>query len=755
MSEYLTLFLHYILSLFNECTSVSGRLGRGLRVVRSFSFLPISSVLWCVCVTGKMTDGKPLTALEQKLDELELTVGTMNATLTRVDNSQATITTSQANITTTLANLTARLDHLARAADGYANRLRNLEGNHRVDAIEEEEETEEEEEHPRFGVRLNRNRNFRRVPIRIRQTTSPLPKAVVPPFKGTNVNEYNEWKHKMNVLFDLHHYNGPVQVDLAVSEFTGMAATWWRGSEKKRVALGHAKAQSWEDLIRVMDIQFIPKNYGRDMKVKLGEFKQLGKTVQEYYVELMELTINAGYEEEDDEAAQGRFLQGLNQQIRHKVELTQFDSLEEMVHQACLVEKQIKETSSSRFTNTRSSTSFTKKPTFTQNPPKKNEAKPWEAPRATTFEKGVTSKAPVKPPVKTSTITCYRCQGLGHYAKDCPNARAMVIQNDGGYDSEKEEYSPEVMQFEETYSEEEDGAGEIDEEEDNEKLGITHGNYVVSRSLSVQHVPEPQMEQRRNIFHTRTKVGDKVCLVIIDGGSCANCVSVDFCRKAKIPTEPHPKPYKLQWLDNTEAIKVTRQAKVLLNFGVFTDLVTCDVVPMEACHVLLGRPWEFDHDIVKYGASNKYKVKVDSGRSFTLTPLPPSEIVISQMKIQKEKKERDRIEKENKSGLAKEMPSGGKKVREIGKSTSGEEEKQTNERWVGREKNVSERTNDKSTREKPRVSERKGNLCIQTGNLGRALILSEPLLVQCQPSRILTNTTPLESLPLSIQNVLQ
>jgi len=331
----------------------------------------------------------------------------------------------------------------------------------------------------------------------------------------------------------------------------------------------------------------------------------------------------------------------------------------------------------------------------------------------------------------------------------------MVIQNDGGYDSEKEEYSPEVMPFEETYSEEEDDAGEIDEEEDNEELGITHGNYVVSRSLSVQHVPEPQMEQRRNIFHTRTKVGDKVCLVIIDGGSCANCVSVDFCRKAKIPTEPHPKPYKLQWLDNTEAIKVTRQAKVLLNFGVFTDLVTCDVVPMEACHVLLGRPWEFDHDIVKYGASNKYKVKVDSGRSFTLTPLPPSEIVISQMKIQKEKKERDRIEKENKSGLTKEMPSGGKKVREIGKSTSGEEEKQTNERWVGREKNVSERTNDKSTREKPRVSERKGNLCIQTGNLGRALILSEPLLVQCQPSRILTNTTPLESLPLSIQNVLQ
>ena len=61
---------------------------------------------------------------------------------------------------------------------------------------------------------------------------------------------------------------------------------------------------------------------------------------------------------------------------------------------------------------------------------------------------------------------------------------------------------------------------------------------------------------------------------------------------------------------------------------------------MDACHVLLGRPWEFDRDIIKYGASNKYKVKLENGRSFTLTPLPPSEIVISQMKIQKENKEK-------------------------------------------------------------------------------------------------------------------
>ena len=124
----------------------------------------------------------------------------------------------------------------------------------------------------------------------------------------------------------------------------------------------------------------------------------------------------------------------------------------------------------------------------------------------------------------------------------------MILKDDDRYDSEKEEDSPEVAPVEETQSDE-DGAYEDErgyiQEEDEEEWERTHGNYVLSRSLSVQPAPEPQIEQRRNIFHTRTKVGDNVCLVIIDGGLCANCVSVDFCKKAKIPTEPHPKPYKL------------------------------------------------------------------------------------------------------------------------------------------------------------------------------------------------------------------
>ncbi|RDX93403.1 hypothetical protein CR513_24340, partial [Mucuna pruriens] len=30
----------------------------------------------------------------------------------------------------------------------------------------------------------------------------------------------------------------------------------------------------------------------------------------------------------------------------------------------------------------------------------------------------------------------------------------------------------------------------------------------------------------------------------------------------------------------------------------YSDEVLCDIVPMEATHILLGRPWKFDHKVI-------------------------------------------------------------------------------------------------------------------------------------------------------------
>jgi hypothetical protein len=64
--------------------------------------------------------------------------------------------------------------------------------------------------------------------------------------------------------------------------------------------------------------------------------------------------------------------------------------------------------------------------------------------------------------------------------------------------------------------------------------------------------------------------------------------------KLALTTLKHPLPYRLQWLNECGEVKETRQGLVALSIGKHKDEVLCDVVPMHACHLLLGRPWQYD-----------------------------------------------------------------------------------------------------------------------------------------------------------------
>ena len=49
-------------------------------------------------------------------------------------------------------------------------------------------------------------------------------------------------------------------------------------------------------------------------------------------------------------------------------------------------------------------------------------------------------------------------------------------------------------------------------------------------------------QQRENIFHTRCHINNKVCNMIIDGGSCANVSSTILVRKLNLNTTKHHRP---------------------------------------------------------------------------------------------------------------------------------------------------------------------------------------------------------------------
>ena len=45
--------------------------------------------------------------------------------------------------------------------------------------------------------------------------------------------------------------------------------------------------------------------------------------------------------------------------------------------------------------------------------------------------------------------------------------------------------------------------------------------------------------------------------------------------------------------------------------GDYHDKILCDVAEMDACHLLLGRPWQYDKEVVHHGKENKYSFKKD------------------------------------------------------------------------------------------------------------------------------------------------
>jgi len=79
-------------------------------------------------------------------------------------------------------------------------------------------------------------------------------------------------------------------------------------------------------------------------------------------------------------------------------------------------------------------------------------------------------------------------------------------------------------------------------------------------------------------------------------------------------------------------INVKNQVKVKFSVRNYVDNVLCDVVPMEACYVLLGRPWQFDKQTIHYGLTNEITF-THNNKKFVLQPLTPTQVLEDQVQM--------------------------------------------------------------------------------------------------------------------------
>ena len=162
---------------------------------------------------------------------------------------------------------------------------------------------------------------------------------------------------------------------------------------------------------------------------------------------------------------------------------------------------------------------------------------------------------------------------------------------------------------------------------------------VVRRRLGQVQKPFDE-SQREIIFHTRCIINDKLCSLILDEGSCTNVANTRVVDKLGLPTITYAKPYKLEWLSEQGEIIVNKQVLIAFSIGKYKDEVLCDVVPMEATHIRLGRPWQFDRKTLHDGLTKKISFTFH-GLKVTLKCLSPKEVHEDQVKM-KEKRENEK-----------------------------------------------------------------------------------------------------------------
>ncbi|KAK1695747.1 hypothetical protein QYE76_012444 [Lolium multiflorum] len=138
-------------------------------------------------------------------------------------------------------------------------------------------------------------------------------------------------------------------------------------------------------------------------------------------------------------------------------------------------------------------------------------------------------------------MLCHTCGGKGHFKRDCPNRKVMIINEDNKYET-GDDVDP-------------NAPDDDDYDTDGEDAYPSDARTIVVSQRALNVLPSAST-QRCNLFQTKALVGpDKACKVIIDGGSCRNLASKELCTKLKLKYLPHPHPYYIQWLSDNGEMK--------------------------------------------------------------------------------------------------------------------------------------------------------------------------------------------------------
>jgi hypothetical protein len=94
---------------------------------------------------------------------------------------------------------------------------------------------------------------------------------------------------------------------------------------------------------------------------------------------------------------------------------------------------------------------------------------------------------------------------------------------------------------------------------------------------------------------------------LINSGSQLNLISEEVVKQLGINTKIHHKPHSLKWISNNHKFHITKQCTLKFEISSkFVDEVTCDVVPLNECGMVLRNAYLYDHKEIFYKEHNQY-----------------------------------------------------------------------------------------------------------------------------------------------------